>query len=100
MFSQTYDRLVHAGGPSKTCLHVLRKICGTRKVLPSACEVLGTLSPLIGGHDTQEEFRDAQRGFLSYNADVCVKKFYAPGGGEALPEVPHSHDLLTSPNEL
>ena len=49
---------------------------------------------MIGDHDTQEEFRDAQKGSLSHNADVCVKKFYTPGGGgEALPEVPHSHDL-------
>ena len=75
--------------PSRKCLHVLRKICGARQVLPTSYDVSGTLSVSSKTSIAHGGFGDAYKGTLS--TEVCIKKVrvYSSGDQDAIKEVPH-----------
>ena len=85
---QVLDRLDCTSNSFRKCLHVLQKICYSRKILPATYELAGVRlvsdnPPAHGG------FSDAYKGKLV--EDVCVKQFRitAQGDREKVKEVPH-----------
>lgn len=87
--------------PFGRCLHVLRKICGTRKVFPSGCELSGKLSIFAGTPVVDQELYSEKRGSLSDSTEVCIKSLRPHGlsDQEKSKEVSSSHSfLLTSPS--
>lgn len=89
MLSQILVRLDRTGGSSRKCLHVLRKICGFRKVLPTTYELSRDVLPIRQSPDAFGGFCDAYEGTLSVR--VCIKrlKISATGDLEKVKKVPH-----------
>ena len=69
------------GSPSRKCLHVLQKICRSRRVLPSTYEVSGKLSFSTMGVVAYGGFCDVYKGSLG-GADVCVKRLRVSNTGD------------------
>ena len=99
--SQTVNRFIRVGLPPGKCLHVLRKISSTRGVLPSSCEVSGTLTPLAGSPVAYGGFCDVQRGSLSTRRtdDVCIKKLrmHNESNPEKIKKVSRLYHFLLEP---
>jgi hypothetical protein len=70
---QILDDLDSMSSPSRKCLHVLRKICSSRMILPSAYEVSGELSFTTTEPVAFGGFCDVYKGTLG-GADVCIKR--------------------------
>ena len=70
--SQVLIRLDRSGNSSRKCLHVLRKICSSRNILPTACELSRDVSPTHQLPDAVGGFCDVYEGTLSVK--VCIKR--------------------------
>lgn len=69
---QVLVRLDRVGGKSRKCLQVLRRICGSRKVLPTNYELSEKLSPPGQQPTAFGGFCDTYEGTLSVK--VCIKR--------------------------
>ena len=70
---QILNDLDRMGLPTRKCLHILRKICGLRMILPSVYEVSSELSPTTAQPVAFGGFCDVYKGTLG-GADVCIKR--------------------------
>ena len=61
------------GSPSRKCLHILQKICSSKRILPPTYEVSGELSLSTMEVAAYGGFCDAYRGTLD-RAGVCIKR--------------------------
>lgn len=100
MISQVLVRLDRTGGTSRKCLHVLRKICGSRKVLPANYELSKELLPPNQLPNTFGGFCDAYEGTLSVK--VCIKRLRVSDTCdlERIKEVSHSLNSLLGHHSL
>ena len=73
----------------------MRKICGSRRVVPSDFRVSGTLSGLEGDPIAHGGFCDAYKGSLDASSDVCIKKLrmFSNDDQEKRDKVSHPHSL-------
>ena len=72
LVSQALVRLDRIGGKSRKCLQVLRRICGSRKILPTNYELSKELAPPSQQPKSFGGFCDAYEGTLSVK--VCIKR--------------------------
>ena len=72
LVSQVLVRLDRIGGKSRKCLHVLRRICGSRKILPTNYELSKELLLSSEQPKSSGGFCDAYEGTLSVK--VCIKR--------------------------
>jgi len=96
--SQILIHFDRTGGSSRKCLHVLRKICGSRKVLPTTYELsTRDVLPIRQSPDAFGGFCDAYEGTLSASVRVCIKRLKVSviGDLERLKKVPHSFNPLS-----
>jgi len=95
ILSQILIRLDRTGGSSRKCLHVLRKICGSRKVLPTAYELSRDVLPIRQSPDAFGGFCDAYEGTLSVR--VCIKRLKISVTGDLgkVKKVPRSCNPLS-----
>lgn len=79
---------------------MLRKICGSRKVLPTTYEVSREVSSIRQLPDASGGFGDVYEGSLS--AKVCIKRLRisSTGDQEKVKEVSHSRNLLLNNHVL
>ena len=72
LVSQVLVRLDRIGGKSRKCLQVLRRICGSRKILPTNYELSKELLLSSERPKSSGGFCDAYEGTLSVK--VCIKR--------------------------
>lgn len=100
LISQILVRLDRTGGQSRKCLHVLRRICGARKVLPATYELSRGLSPSSQLPTAFGGFCEAYEGTLSEK--VCIKRLRISEDCdlEKIKEVSHSFQLPLNHHSL
>ena len=84
--------------PSRKCLLVLRKICGARRVLPTAYDAPGTLSFSSKTSFAHGGSCETFKGTL--NTEVCIKKIRisSKDNPDTIKEVPHVWSLVELPS--
>ena len=94
MLSQIMIRLDRTGGSSRKCLHMLWKICGFWKVLPTTYELSRDVLPIRQVLDVFGGFCDTYEGTL--NVRVCIKQLKISANGDLgkIKKVPCSCDPL------